>query len=211
MSASDPSSFQHYLLGLFAVANNLSALGLFLGICQGRPRAEQLKLCNIATLTAFLTMTVTLVTGQLILEFFEISLTAFRIAGGVLLCTSGMAMLNAKPQRVEDQGTNDLSRVISVAIIPIGIPLTTGGGTISTIILFSGRLTDWPVTFRLFAAIVVMTGLIYLIFRYSTELLHILGHLGMSAMVRIMGLITLALGVQFILSGLAKFFPGLTS
>lgn len=211
MHTPDATSFQHYMLGLFAVANNLSALGLFLGICEGRPRAEQLKLCNIATLTAFATMTITLLSGQMVLEFFEISLNAFRIAGGLLLCSSGMAMLNAKPTKPEDQSEHDLSKVISVAVIPIGIPLTTGGGTISTIILFSSKLTDWPVTSRLFAAIVVMTVLIYLIFRYSTELLHVLGHLGMSALIRIMGLITLAIGVQFIISALASYFPGWVS
>ena len=56
-----------------------------------------------------------------------------------------------------------------------------------------------------------MTLLIYVVFRYSAELLHVLGDLGMSVLVRIMGLITLAIGVQFILSGLANTFPVLTS
>ena len=202
-------SFQHYMLGLFAVANNFPALGLFLSICQNRPKKEQLELSRIATLTAFLTMAIALVSGQMILEFFEISIEAFKIAGGILLCVSGMAMLNSKPTQVEQHSENDLSKVISVAIIPIGIPLTTGGGTISTVILFSGKLTEWTITFRLSCAILVMTVLIYLIFRYSTNLLHFLGNVGMSALIRIMGLFTLAIGVQFILDGMSKYFPGL--
>ena len=209
LSASNPMSFQHYMLGLFAVANNFPALGLFLSICQDRSRKDQLKLSRIATLTAFLTMAIALVSGQMILEFFEISIEAFKIAGGILLCVSGMAMLNSKPTQVEQHSENDFSKVISVAIIPIGIPLTTGGGTISTVILFSGKLTDWPVTIRLSCAILVMTVLIYLIFRYSTNLLHFLGNVGMNALIRIMGLFTLAIGVQFILDGVSKFFPGL--
>lgn len=209
LSASNPMSFQHYMLGLFAVANNFPALGLFLSICQNRPKKEQLKLSRIATLTAFLTMAIALVSGQMILEFFEISIEAFKIAGGILLCVSGMAMLNSKPTQVEQHSENDLSKVISVAIIPIGIPLTTGGGTISTVILFSGKLTEWTITFRLSCAILVMTVLIYLIFRYSTNLLHFLGNVGMSALIRIMGLFTLAIGVQFILDGMSKYFPGL--
>lgn len=209
LSASNPMSFQHYMLGLFAVANNFPALGLFLSICQDRPKKEQLKLTRIATLTAFLTMAIALVSGQMILEFFEISIEAFKIAGGILLCVSGMAMLNSKPTQVEQHNENDLSKVISVAIIPIGIPLTTGGGTISTVILFSGKLTEWAITFRLSCAILVMTVLIYLIFRYSTNLLNFLGNVGMNALVRIMGLFTLAIGVQFILDGMSKYFPGL--
>ncbi|HEY9160617.1 MAG TPA: MarC family protein [Desulfomonilia bacterium] len=51
--------------------------------------------------------------------------------------------------------------------------------------------------------------MIYHIFKYSTNLLHFLGNLGMSALIRIMGLFTLAIGVQFILDGVSKFFPGL--
>jgi len=204
-------SFQHFLLGLFAVANNFSAIGLFLSICDGLSSKEQRRLAIISTLTAFLTMTITLLTGHLILDFFEISIDAFRIAGGVLLGVSGMQMLNSK---MLDQGShqkNDLSKVISVAIVPIGIPLTTGAGTISTVILFSGKLTDWPVTITLFSAIVVMTLMIYLVFRFSTQLLALLGNLGMLVLIKIMGLFTLAIGVQFILSGLSSVFPGLIS
>jgi len=204
-------SFQHYLLGLFAVANNFSAIGLFLSICEGLSRKEQLRLALISTITAFLTMTITLLTGHLILAFFEISVDAFRIAGGVLLGVSGMQMLNSKMLDQETHQKNDLSKVIPVAIVPIGIPLTTGAGTISTVILFSGKFTNWAINVPLFSAIVAMTIVIYLVFRFSTQLLNLLGKLGMLVLIKIMGLFTLAIGVQFILSGLSSVFPGLLS
>jgi len=202
--------FQHYLLGLFAVANNFSAIGMFLAICQGLDKKQQLKLCYIATATAFLTMTITLLTGQMVLEFFGISISAFRIAGGILLAVSGLSMLNKEPSSDIKKDENSLSKMISVAIVPIGIPLTTGGGTISTIILYSGKLNNWGLFFKLFGVICIMTLIIYLIFRYSTWLLKVLGHVGLNVLIKIMGLFTLAIGVQFITSGLAGIFPVLT-
>jgi len=200
-------SFQHYFLSLLAVANNISAIGMFVAICQGRSKEEQLKLCRVATLTAVITMLTAMLAGKLILEFFEISINAFRIAGGLLLCSTGLNMLQSDPSDDEKTTIPILSKVIPVAIVPIGIPLTTGGGTISTVIMFSGPLTDWALTLRLLAAILLMGIVIFLIFRYSAELSHYLGAVGLDVVVKIMGLITLAIGVQFVITGLSALFP----
>ena len=75
-------SFQHYLLGLFAVANNIPAIPLYLMLIEGLTRKKQNKLCFIATMASFITMIVSMVTGMGILAFFDISVNAFRIAGG---------------------------------------------------------------------------------------------------------------------------------
>jgi multiple antibiotic resistance protein len=200
-------TFQHYLLGLFAVANNFPALGLFLAICQDLTDREQRKLSIIATFSSFVLMTGALVTGQMVLVFFGISLSAFRIAGGLLLCVSGLGMLNSKPEVVTKHTVGNLDQLIPVAIVPISIPLTTGAGTMSTIVVYSDRFTNWPVTVPLFIAICVMTVIIYVSFRYSTTLLRVLGHLGMDVLIKIMGLITLAIGIQFILKGIVTVFP----
>ncbi len=203
-------TFQHYMLGLFAVANNFSALGLFLSVCGGVPKDEQRKLVNIATLTAFITMIVAFFIGDGVLRFFGISLGAFQIAGGLLLCTSGIGMLNAKsPSKENAVQEEDFSSVISEAVVPIGIPLTTGAGTISTIIIYSADAATWMGRIPLLAAIFVMTVIIYLIFRYSTRLFKVLGATGMNVLIKVMGLITLALGIQFIVVGISKVFPSL--
>lgn len=200
-------SFQHYFLSLLAVANNMSAIGLFVAICQGRSKKEQLKLCQVATLTAVITMLTAMLAGKMILEFFGISINAFRIAGGLLLCSTGLNMLQSHSADDQVAVTPVLSKVIPVAIVPIGIPLTTGGGTISTVIVLSETLFNWGVTFRLLAAILLMGIVIFLTFRYSAELAHYLGAVGLDVVVKIMGLITLAIGVQFVITGLRAVFP----
>ncbi len=206
-------TFQHFLIGIFAVANNFPAVGPFLQICQGLPARRQLRLAKIATLTAFIVMMSALIAGSGILEFFGISIEAFRIAGGVLLSVSGMGMLNSQPLDTNDKNhhPDSYSKIISQAIIPVAIPLTTGAGTISTIIIFADEIGhDWFALAMLVLAICVSTIMIYIIFRYSTKLLDLLGKLGMNVLIKVVGLFTLALGVQFIIQGIAVAFPALS-
>src|SRR4030095_10155821 len=111
-------------LGLFAVANNVSAIPLYLGLIHGRSKQEQHRLCLIATLTAFLTMLVSMLAGMAILSFFDITIPAFRIAGGLLLINTGFSMMKPVEHEAEQVQPKGFSQVISAAVIPIGIPLT---------------------------------------------------------------------------------------
>ena len=203
-------SFQHYLLGLFAVANNIPAIPLYLILIEGLSRKEQNKLCFIATTASFITMIVSMVTGMGILAFFDISVNAFRIAGGLLLLGTGFKMMDSVEKSIENAGERTLAKKISTAIVPIAIPLTTGAGTMSTIILFSQDIHHFHyLELKLFMAILAMTMIIYLTFRYSPRIVQLLGPTGMDVLTKIFGLITLALGVQFILTGIGGAFPGI--
>ncbi len=201
-------SFQHYLLGLFAVANNIPAIPIYLNLIQGLSPAERNKICNVASLAAFLTMIISMVTGMGILSFFGISVSAFRIAGGLLLLATGFSMMNSVKKSIKEAGANTLAKSISTAIIPIAIPLTTGAGTMSTVILFTQDMNHFQyLELKLLSAIVVMSVINYLAFRYAPKLVNLVGPTGMDVMTKIFGLITIALGVQFILTGLGGAFP----
>lgn len=204
-------TFPHLVLGIFAVANNFTALGPFLRICKGISRKKQIKLAGVVSLTALITMIFTLLTGEITLEFFGISINAFKITGGIILGMSGIHMLNAKPDAEEVlSNKQDFEQKIPVAIVPIGIPLTTGAGTISTITIFSEALhRNNMSSLNLLVPILVVTTIIYVLFRYSTFLLDILGNTGVDVVTKVMGIFTLALGTQFIVSGISGSFPGL--
>ncbi len=145
-----------------------------------------------------------------ILDFFDISIHAFRIAGGLLLLNTGLSMMKSTQQVVVQGGKSPFSKMISLAVIPISIPLTTGAGTMSTVILFTQEIhRSDPLALKLFGAIVCMTLIIYFSFRYSTGIINILGETGMDVLAKIFGLITLALGIQFIITGIQGAFPKL--
>lgn len=207
----DSTSYQHYLLGLFAVANNIPAIPLYISIIHQLTKVEQQQICRTATLTAFLTMFISMFTGIGILNFFEISVPAFRIAGGLLLIYTGFGMLNAE-QKSATTPELTFSKIISTAIIPIGIPMTTGAGTMTTVIIFANTAHTQPyLNFELMAAILTMTGIIYLSFRYAPKILKFLDVTGLDVVTKLFGLITLALGIQFILTGINGAFPKLLS
>jgi multiple antibiotic resistance protein len=210
-AAVDEHSFQHYLLGLMAVANNIPAIPFFLGLCEELSPKEQHKLCIIATITSLITMITAMITGMSILGFFDISIYAFRIAGGLLLLNTGLNMMNSSQQVVvQEGGKYSFSKMISLAVIPISIPLTTGAGTMSTVILFTQQIHHSDtLMIKLISAILCMTLIIYLSFRYSPQLIKILGHTGMDVLAKIFGLITLALGIQFMITGIQGAFPKL--
>lgn len=207
-------SFQLFFLGIFAVANNLKSLGQFLDISDGLSRPEQLKLCRTSTLASLTIMLVALFFGQSVLHFFGISLDSFGIAGGLLLAIMGIDMILARKQSNDDISAthkpHNYSAVISSAIIPIAIPLTTGAGTFSTIIIFSEEIgKNWNLYYQLLGALFLQTIIIYLVFHYSQTLLKVMGHTGMEVLIRLVGLLTLTLGIQFVTASLKTVFPGL--
>lgn len=203
-------SFQHYLLGLIAVANNIPAIPLYLMLCKGRSQQEQLRLCFMASMTSFITMMLAMLSGMAILNFFEISIDAFRMAGGLLLLNTGLGMMKSSQEEIVLEAEESFSKVLSTAIIPVSIPLTTGAGTMSTVILFTENMNhSGSLYIKLVGAIACMTIIIYLSFRYSPIIMKVLKDTGMDVLTKVFGLITLSLGIQFILSGIKGAFPKL--
>ena len=201
-----PQTFQHYLLGLFAVANNIPALGPFLNLQEGLPRTQARHVIRVATITSFLIMISSFLFGTAVLRFFGIGVSAFQIAGGLLLGASGLSMLHSDDPGGANEKQVDTSRInagqmTSTAIVPISLPLTTGAGTMSTITVYADSSDSFPHRMELLAAILVMTVLIALMFSFAARLTQWLGHVGMTVLIKVMGLFTLAIGIQFIVTG----------
>lgn len=207
------STFQHYLLGIVAVANNIPAIAPFIALVAGMTVAETRRITLIASVGAFVVMVVSMLAGSAVLEFFGITISAFQIAGGILLGGTGLSMLHATSivfagKEVENP-VSDFSSKMSQAIVPIAIPLTAGAGTISTITLFAASAKQTNTSLELFLAICVMAVVIFLIFHYAIPLVKILGNTGMNVMIKVMGLFTLSIGVQFIITGVSAVYKGL--
>ncbi len=210
-----PSTFQHYLLGLFAVANNIPALGPFLNLSEGLPRAKARQVMQVATLTSLVIMVGAYLCGTAILQFFGIGVSAFQIAGGLLLGASGLSMLHADEPAGAQEKQVDTSRIDSIqltstAIVPISLPLTTGAGTMSTITVYAEAANSLNHRLELLAAIVAMTVIIWLMFAFAAKLTRWLGHVGMTVLIKVMGVFTLAIGIQFIVTGVSTILEGLT-
>ncbi len=210
------STFQHYFIGIFAVANNIPAIAPFLALVAGLSLPQVRRITIVASIAAFVVMVISMFAGSVVLAFFGISISAFQIAGGILLGGTGLSMLHAKSTstiagKELGEPVVDMSSRISQAIVPIAMPLTAGAGTISTVTLFSTTASQTGTRTELFLAILAMSVLIYLIFHYAIPLMKILGDTGMSVLIKVMGLFTLAIGVQFIVAGVSTIYKGLVA
>ena len=154
------------------------------------------------------------------LKFFGISLPAFRIAGGVLLFLLGLDMARgdfadamAEPDLVgEPLSTRVYARLgFARLVVPFAVPLLIGPGAISTAVIyasethrfgFAGLGAGLGVIAAVSATIVVSFWLTGLISRA-------LGRIGMTIVVRVLGLILCAMAVQIIIIGVAAATHGL--
>jgi multiple antibiotic resistance protein len=183
-------------------------MGPFLALSAGLSPGQLRGVIRVATCSSLLIMLGSFFLGTAVLQFFGISVSAFQIAGGLLLGASGLSMLNAQDpgdshEKRLDPARMDLGMMTSSAVVPISLPLTTGAGTMSTITVFSGTARSADQRLELLAAILVMAILIGLMFTFASRLTTLLGHVGMTVLIKVMGLFTLAIGIQFIVTGVS--------
>jgi multiple antibiotic resistance protein len=212
----DDSSFQHFLIGLLAIGNNVSALGAFLLQTKGLPRNKVRRVILITSGACLAMLLLFMLVGTGILDFFGISISSFQIAGGLLLGGVGLDMLNARqpddinvkavdPNRSLRCSGND-AQLYAAAVVPIAVPLTVGAGTFSAVILFADLAERSGGSINLLAAIVALVVLNALVFSFSARIVQVAGEVGLSVFTKIMGLFTLAIGVEFIVRGLSTIY-----
>ena len=211
----NPNTFHDYLTRLLAIGNSVSALGAFLLLTKGMPRNKINQIIFISSLTCLITLVGFMFIGTRILNFFGISINAFQVAGGILLGKVGLEMLGHSPENINDPKNNnqkinlhkiDSQNMYSEAVVPIAIPLTIGGATLSAIVLFAETASQTGTSHELLAAIVILVIVNYVIFRFSTRIFNLLGSMGINIFIRIMGIFTLSIGIQFLAQGLGGFY-----
>ena len=99
--------------------------------------------------------------------------------------------------------------LVSVAVVPLAIPLLAGPGAISTMIIASHRVPGFSYQLKLLAPAGIIAVTVWITLRVSSHLSNRLGTTGMNIITRIMGLMLAALAVEFIAHGLQELFPGL--
>ena len=149
-----------------------------------------------------------------ILQLFGISLEAFRIAGGILLFGIGMEMVYARTSRTELTATEryESRDTDDIALMPIAIPMIAGPGAITTtIVLMNEASIMTPIAFAIvFISIIISILVTYIMMRHSDFIITKIGQREYRVINRLMGMLLIAIAVQFIINGLKIAFPLLT-
>lgn len=196
---------------LFSVVDPFAALPIFLALTGSHSKESQQGTALRASLTCFAILGAFGLAGTFIFTFFSITLAAFKISGGVLLFAVGIEMMRAKQSetRSTKEERSEAESKEDVGIIPIGLPLLSGPGSIATVMVLVGKAKTMQGKAGVYIAIVAVSASAFLILRSASVVSRVLGRTGINVISRIMGLILAATAMQFIIDGIRDAFPKL--
>ena len=192
---------------VFFLVDPFAVIPMFLAITGDSPQGERRLMARRAAWTCAIVLSVFALAGSLIFKMFGITLPAFKIAGGIILLQIGMDMLQARQSgtKVTPEETEEGTAKEDASIIPLGMPMLAGPGAISTVMVLVGEShTLWQHAI-VYATIFLTAYVSYLILAGADGVRRYLGETGIRILMRLMGLLLVALAVQFVANGLIDF------
>jgi multiple antibiotic resistance protein len=192
---------------VFFLVDPFAVIPMFLAITVDSPETERRQMARRSAWTCAIVLIIFAVAGSLIFKMFGITLPAFKIAGGIILLQIGMDMLQARPSgtKATPEETEEGAAKADASIIPLGMPMLAGPGAISTVMVLVGEShTVWQHGI-VYATIMLTAFLSYLILAGADRVRRYLGETGIRILTRLMGLLLVALAVQFVANGLTDF------
>jgi multiple antibiotic resistance protein len=198
---------------LFSIMNPLGTVPVFVGLTEEHSKKERAAIAFWTAIDVLIILLLSFCAGQYILSFFGISLNALKIAGGLIIASSGFALLTGKFR--EHKGMKrkkvqaDINSREAISLTPLAIPMLAGPGTISLLITYNQE-------YQLTAEIITLVGAmsfaaltIYIALKSAHFIVKFLGASGINALSRIIGFIVIAIGVEYIIIAVKSIF-GLT-
>ena len=189
---------------LFSVINPASASVIFAGATAGMDPARLKRAAFRASLTATVAMLAFALLGRLLFSFFGFTALAMRFVGGFLVMYSALGMIYGQDPHEKDSGQDrplEANRTQDdMAIIPLGIPMLAGPGTISTVMgLIAGLSLSEDLVVLM--AIIVNGWVCHMFLAQSRWVVARLGSTGTKVVTKLMGLILAAVAMQFLING----------
>lgn len=197
--------FIYLFVALFSVLNPIGTVPIFVGLTQNDSKQECSRISLWTSINVFLILIISFFIGKYVLIFFGISIDSLRIAGGLIIVSSGFSLLSGqfnKKRGINKKIETDAQKRNDIALTPLAIPMLAGPGSISLLIAFyqEHHATNELIIASL--AILAIAIAIFIILRSAHYLAQILGASGIVAISRIVGFIVVAIGIQYIVSAL---------
>jgi multiple antibiotic resistance protein len=198
------------LVSLIVVVDPLGALPVFLSLTAAMTEPQRRKIARDATGAMFLILLISAVGGRIILELFGIHLASIKAAGGILFLLMGIEMLNARPSRSRQtpEEEEEAHQKPNIAIVPLALPYLAGPGAIGSVILLADRGPTWPNLPVVIGMLGVVAFAAWLTLRLADPIGKRLGVSGRQILERIMGLILVAIAVEFLVGGVRDLWLG---
>jgi multiple antibiotic resistance protein len=201
-----------FFAGLLSIVNPIGSIPIFINLTANQSGVDRRRTGSVAALTVALVLGLALLMGEAMLRFFGITISSFRVGGGLLILLMSISMMHARlsPVKQTEEEAKDAAERDSVAVVPLGIPLLAGPGAISTVIVYAHYESSF-VHYSIIGAEICLVGLVvWISFRLAPMIASALGKTGINVVTRIMGLVMAAIGIEFMAIGLRQLFPGLS-
>jgi multiple antibiotic resistance protein len=186
----------------FTLINPLGTMPIFMTMTSELDVKHRNSTAKKASVIGFMTIIIFALSGQLLFNFFGISVNSLRIVGGVIFFIMGMDMLQARLGQVKIKDSEVKSYVSDISITPLAIPMICGPGAITNAIVLMEDASTIELKAVLFTAISLVMLITYIILYSSSRIIKVLGQTGNNVMMRLMGLIVMVIAVEFFFSGL---------
>jgi multiple antibiotic resistance protein len=192
------------LVAVFFIIDPFAATPAFLAMTAGYDRQRRKQMARRAALTCVVILSVFATVGKYLFRLFGISLPAFKLAGGLLLLMVALDMLQARRSRTREtpEEQSDACATEDVGIIPMGIPMLAGPGSISTVMVLVGQAPTWEHALPVLGGIVITSAICYFVLASADRVEDMLGETGIRVVTRLMGLVLTAIAFQFFVSAL---------
>lgn len=197
------SSFFVALAGVFVVVDPIGVVPIFLGMTVNDSPRKMRDIALRACIVGGSLLLFFAIFGGVVFKVFGVSLSGFRVAGGIVLLITALDMLRARssPTRTSPAEQEESLQKEDVALVPMAMPLLAGPGAIAAVMVLMSRGGGAAGVASVVLAIVITFVATYLLLRAATMVQRVLGQSGVAILERVMGLILAAIAVQFIAEG----------
>jgi multiple antibiotic resistance protein len=196
---------------LFVIVDPFAVIPAFIVMTPNDSPAARTRTAKISCMVVAGVLLSFAYAGKWIFKFLGITMPAFQIAASIVLLLVALDMLRAQRSRVQETSEETAAGVekTDVAVTPLAIPMLSGPGAISTVVLLQSEAKTFAYSVALFGCILLVSFVSYLILRVAAHGTKWLNPIALRIGTRIMGLLLAAIAVQFMLNGIKALKPGL--
>lgn len=201
-----PPSILSSFVTLFVTIGPVETAVVFASLTAGIHRSQRRSLALRSATIAGFVLLLFAVGGALVLSLLHVSLSAFRVAGGLLLFLQALTLTFSSPglSSINENEKHDAEQPGDIAVFPLAFPLIAGPGSLSAAVLVMGRTEGWVEAGGVVAMLLLCVILTFGAMRAAERLIALLGRTGADVVSRVSGILLAGLAVQFVFDGLAQ-------